>query len=265
MINVILWSKDRAAQLDLTLQTYKKHFKEWESQSLNIIYKVSNDQYNDGYNMVKLLHPEFNFVKETNFRTNTLDMIFSSKKEYTAFLVDDDVFIDDFTLESKEFKEFDDNPLIATISPRMGRNINYCYTENRPAKQPIINEKNMWKWRENCSGDWSYPFSVAAFNIFRKNDLNPLPNIPFRATNTFEAAMCNIPFSARDWMICFDTPKTFTGANNRVQVENLNRTENCNSIDSLNTEFLSGKRLDADVNYKLQCNSCHGKVNYIWN
>lgn len=264
MINVILWSKDRAAQLDLTLQTYKKYFKEWNSQTTQIIYKCSNDFYKNGYDIVRYLHPEFNFIEEKDFRSDTINTIFSSKQEYVSFLVDDDVFIDDFTLESQEFKEFDNNPLIATLSCRMGKNVNFCYTQNLPATQPAINSKNMWRWRDNCSGDWCYPWSVAAFHIFRKSDLLPLSHIPFRATNTFEAALCNIPFSARDWMICYDTPKVFTGANNRVQIENLNRTENCDSIETLNREFLAGQRLDVNANYKLRSNACHGKVNYIW-
>ena len=68
MINTIIWSKDRACQLDLTLSTYKKYFSEWNSQQVNIIYTGSTDSYNQGYEIVKAKHKEFNWVRETNFR-----------------------------------------------------------------------------------------------------------------------------------------------------------------------------------------------------
>jgi hypothetical protein len=193
-----------------------------------------------------------------------LGLIYQSKKEYTSFLVDDDVFINDISLSSPEFVEFYNNPLIATISCRICPTVDYCYTQNAPAKKPVLNEKRMWKWKDNCSGDWQYPWSVAGLHIFRKNDLTPLQNIGFRAPNTFEAAMCNIPFSARDWMICFENIKVFTGANNRVQNENANRNENSDSVHDLNNSFLSGKRLSPHVNSGISRNTCHGPVKYIW-
>lgn len=264
MINIVIWSKDRAAQLDLTLQTLKKYFVEWKGQSVSIICKYSNDFYKQGYAKVKALHPEFNFIEESNFRTDTLNAIFNTKKEYVAFLVDDDIFIDTLTLESPEFKEFDNNPLIATLSCRMAPYIDFCYTQNKPAKKPVLNEKRIWDWHSDCSGDWNYPWSVAAFHIFRKMDLVPLQNMNFRATNSFEGTFCNIPFSGRHQMICFEHAKAFTGANNRVQIENNNRTENTDPVDMLNRIFLAGKRLSDEANHYIISNACHGKVEYVW-
>lgn len=263
-INVIAWSKDRPAQLDLTLCSYKKYFKEWKSLSTSIIIKYSNDFFKKGYDRILELHPEFKYIKENDFRSDTLNLLNSSKKEYTTFIVDDDIFINDMSLDMTEFKEFDNNPFIATLSPRLHPNVNFCYTQNAPAQQPIYNEKRMWKWRENCSGDHNYPWSVAAFHIFRKCDILSLNNMQFKAPNTFEAALCNVPFTARDWMICFENAKTFTGANNRIQFENNNRNENSHPIEELNKIFLSGKRLSVNANHGLVRNMCHGPVTYIW-
>lgn len=263
-INVILWSKDRAAQLDLTLKTYKKHFKEWKDQPLTIICRWSNDFYKSGYDKVIAYHPEFKYIQETDFRHNTLTAIDSSKLEYVTFLVDDDIFLNDMSLDSPEFKEFDTNPLIATISPRLHPGVDFCYTENRPAQKPELRGNRTWKWREGCSGDWSYPWSVAAFHIFRRTDINHLFAMPFRAPNTFEGALCNIPFSGRDLMICFDKAVTFTGANNKVQNENSNRHENSDPLDVLNNNFLIGKRLSENVNSGIIRNCCHGHLNYVW-
>jgi hypothetical protein len=265
MINVVIWSKDRACQLDLTLQTYKKHFKEWKEQSVTIIYKWSTITYKLGYDKVMELHPEFKFICEKDFRLDTLTATFDTDKEYISFMVDDDIFINDMTLDSNEFKEFVTNPKISCLSPRISYNVNYCYTQNNRATPPItMNDKNMWNWKDGCSGDWNYPWSVAAFHIFRKSDLYSLSGMNFKAPNTFEAALCNIPFTNRDYMICFNNAKTFTGANNRVQQENSNRHENTDPINVLNTTFISGRRLSSEVNVGHISNACHGPVKYVW-
>jgi hypothetical protein len=259
-----MWSKDRAAQLDLTLQTFKKYFTEWKDQSVTIIYKCSNDFYKSGYDKVMQYHPEFKYVPETDFRTNTLAAINESKKEYVSFLVDDDIFIDTFSTKSPEFLEFDSNPMIACISPRLAPYVSYCYTQNLPAKKPVFLENRTWRWNSDCSGDWNYPWSVAALHVFRKNDLTPLNNIPFRAPNTFEAALCNVQFSGRNLMICFEHAKIFTASNNRVQNENNNRTEHTDPIDQMNDKFLNNKRLCPDENHYMIANACHGPVQYTW-
>lgn len=264
MINIVIWSKDRAAQLDLTLQTIKAYFVEWKEQTISIIYKYSNDFYKQGYDRVKSLHPEFTYIAETNFREDTLKTIFNTKKEYVSFLVDDDIFIDTISLKSPEFIEFDNNPLIATLSCRMAPYIDYCYTQNQPAKKPVLNEKHIWNWHSECSGDWNYPWSVAGLHIFRKLDLEPLKNMNFRATNTFEGMFCNIPFSGRNLMICYEHAKTFTGANNKIQTENNNRHENSHPVDAMNKIFLTGSRLSIEANHYIISNACHGKVEYIW-
>lgn len=265
MINIISWSMNRAAQLDLMLQTYKNHFKEWKDQSFNIIYKYTNENYKKGYELVKLYHPEFNFIEETNFRQNTLDLYNNSKLPYVSFLVDDDIFINDFTTTSKEFNEFENNPLITCLSSRLAPYIDYCYTQNNVAQKPELDERNVFKWRENCSGDWSYPWSVAALHVFRKQDIYAINNIQFKAPNSFEGnALCSIPFHGRDYMICFNTAKTFTAANNKIQNENNNRHENTDPVDLLNNIFISGKRLNAEVNDNMISNSCHGPILLIW-
>lgn len=265
MINILIWSKDRASQLDLTLQTFKKYFKEWSEQKVTILCKWSSENYELGYDKVKLLHPEFTYIQETDFRSDTLKIIFGGKETYVSFLVDDDIFVNPISLDSPEFKEFESNTRIAALSPRLAPHIDYCYTQNRPAKKPTtMNENRVWKWNDGCSGDWNYPWSVAGLHIFRRDDLRMVENIPFKAPNSFEAALCNIGFIGKPHMICFDQVKTFTGANNRVQVENNNRHENSAPIDVMNATFLNDKRLSVIANDGLVSNSCHGPVKYEW-
>jgi 3'-phosphoadenosine 5'-phosphosulfate sulfotransferase (PAPS reductase)/FAD synthetase len=71
MIKVISWSKDRPAQLDLTLSSLKKYFVNWREIDINIIYLDTTENYKKGYELVQKYHPEFNYIRETNFRQNT--------------------------------------------------------------------------------------------------------------------------------------------------------------------------------------------------
>lgn len=266
MINVTIWSKDRACQLDLTLTTYKKYFKQWRFCPLHIIYKFSSPLYKAGYEIVKKLHPEFIWVEETNFRNNTLESIFNNKNQYQAFMVDDDVFVDYFSYEDKECVNFFIEPAVACFSPRMAPYINYCYTANGPCPPPsFLKERpNLWEWRGNPY-DWGYPWSVASFHIFRKQDLTPIINVPFKAANSFEGGLVsNISFRGRELMSCYPQAKCICSVNNKVQTENNNRNENSSPISYLNAEFLKGRRLDPDINDKFKLNMCHGELKYEW-
>jgi hypothetical protein len=264
MIHFILCSKDRACQLDLTLSSMKKYFKEWKDQTFDILYTYSNEAYKKGYDKVMSLHPEFNWIKESNYRNDIINIFNNGKESLVSFLVDDDVFIDEVSLDSPEFKLFLENPKIACLSGRMAHYINFCYTANIEAPQPKFNPDRTWDWTTpELKGDWNYPQSIASFHIFHKEDLaHAINHGNYRAPNTFEAAL--IPPIHRPLMICFERAKCYCGTNNRVQTENMNRNENTHPIDSMNVMFTMGRRLSPTANYHLESNTAHGPVKYIW-
>lgn len=268
MIQVMYFSKDRACQLDLTLTSMKKHFKEWKDQEHVILYTYSNDEYRKGYERVMQLHPEFKWVKETNFRSDTIRLFNESQRPYVAFLVDDDVFLDDLTLESQEFKTFTQNTAIACLSPRMAPYVTFCYTANIPAPPPAFGPGlKIWNWQDpKLCGDWNYPMSIASFHVFRREDLARPINIGnFRAPNSFEGTcLAPNPPNHRPLMICYENAKCFCVTNNRVQTENGNRHENSAPLDQLNAAFVAGKRLSPHANYLHKANTAHGPAKYIW-
>lgn len=269
MIDVIIFSKDRAAQLDLTLSGMKHYFKEWKEQSYTILYTYSNDLHKLAYDKAKNLHPEFKWVKETNFHQDTKNIFNSGTQNYVSFMVDDDVWINEMSLNSPEFNEFKSNPQIACLSPRIAPYVNFCYTARlqTPPPKEFIN-KTTWNWTNpELAGDWNYPFSIASFHIFRREDLSNLINtVPFRGPNTFEGT-CLAPYPPRHrpLMICFENCKVFCSTLNRVQVENGNHHENSHNPEMLAKNFILGKRLDTKANAGLVMPMCHGpvKLEYI--
>lgn len=265
MINIISYSKDRPAQLDLTLSSFKTYFKEWSEQKLTIIYTYSNDFFKQGYDLVKKYHPEFNWIKETNFRLDTLNSFNSNSCEYTSWLMDDDIFINDFSLDTNTFKRFKNDELIACISPRLYPGVNFCFTQNYESPKPNFIEENIWNWKNsNLKGDWEYPMSLSGLHIFRTSDLKFLNNMYFKGPNSLEGGMDGNRPQNRPLMICFNNQKTFCVCVNKVQIENSNHSLNTHSIESLNTIFLTGKRLSVKANDKVLNSACHGYAKIIF-
>lgn len=266
MLTLISWSKDRACQLDLTLSSLKKYFKDWRNVEICVIYTFSNEEYKKGYDIVRSYHPEITWIQERDFRIDTLKAIHNSKYDTISFFVDDDVFVDEFSLNDKEFINFFSDPTITCLSLRMAPYINFCYTQNQPQPQPhFITDTPVttWNWK-NSIHDWGYPFSVAALHIFRKVQLIPLFNLWFRAPNSFEGALCSLTFNDTTLMTCYKHAKCITSTNNRVQTENSNKHDNLNSLEDLNINFINGKRLSTDVNNNYKLNMAHGPLQYSW-
>jgi hypothetical protein len=95
VISICIFSKDRACQLELLLKSIKRFVKDWDKQKIGIIYKASDKSYENGYDLVKKKHPEFTYIFETNFHKDVLGF-FKETFKLVMFLVDDDVFINDF-------------------------------------------------------------------------------------------------------------------------------------------------------------------------
>lgn len=269
MIHVMLFSKDRPCQLDLTLSTLKKYFKEWQDQKYSLLYTYTNEEYRKGYERVFELHKDMDLkvFKETNFHNDTVAICNASReRKYLTFLVDDDVFVDYFSTEDKEFKKFEADPTIICLSARMAPYINFCYTANIPSPPPALGPDNVWNWKApGLAGDWCYPMSIASFHVFRTEDLIPIiMNRPFRAPNSFEGT-CLAPYPPnRTNMICYDSAKCICTTVNRVQTENTNRHDNLYNIEFLNKQFLSGFRISPDSNHQLKIKTAHGPIRYEW-
>ena len=58
-MNIVIFSKDRPAQLDLFLRSMKQFFPDWhKSRDIHILYTYSDEAYGAGYVKTITLHPE---------------------------------------------------------------------------------------------------------------------------------------------------------------------------------------------------------------
>jgi hypothetical protein len=244
-MNVIIWSKNRACQLDLLLRSIEKYWVGYKNHIFNVIY-TADTEFESAYSELFVDHQWVDVWRETNLKDEILDSIHGS--DYTMFLCDDDVF-------TREYKSQPSIPGldVACISLRMGKNIMSHYIKgDSPA--PKLNN-GFWDWRGG-NIDWGYPMSAGSGHIFRTLDIMPIvKNGTYNNPTEFEDAMNAMKIN-RPLMFCYEHSIVFNMAINRVQTR---RNTLCGEISAkeLNTRYMNGERIDIEQFHKYDNKSAH--------
>lgn len=255
MINLIIFSKDRSCQLELLIRSMKRFFREFEHIPINILYTYSDKDYKLGYDKLFNLHKDDNifYIKENNFREQTLDLIKISNP-YTIFFVDDNIFKESFSIDDDKFKLFTKNLDILTLSLRLHPRLNYCYPIDSPMTQPKFNSNLMYNWRRE-HGDFGYPMSLDG-HFFRTIELKIVSNsLMFNNPNSYESNLSLNPLSGNK-IICYEKSIIFNNPVNKVQSYNRNKFGNI-SAKYLNDNFLNNKIIKLENYYSIENSSCH--------
>ena len=253
-MNLIIFSKDRPAQLELLLRSFKTFWKDWDKQKIKVLFKVTNDEYFAGYKQVVRIHPEFSYFNEDGISGTFKDILLSLMEDedpMTAFEVDDDVMIRPFDLTSPQVKRFLKDKSIMCVNIRMDHNYNYCADSDKWMTVPKFTN-DTWDWKY-CSLDWAYPMSVV-FNIFRTSEIKPLVKRLNWKGLELETKMAENPLQ-NPKMIGFPKAKTLLVQVNRVQEVATNKALNI-SPEEMNDIFLSGQRIKLEQLLNLDLNSC---------
>lgn len=260
---VVVFSKDRACQLDLLLRSLKEYCREWRDFSVAVLFTASNEQFEKGYEIVRRDHPEFSYVRENDFKEDLMTIVNDRpSNNYVMFLVDDMVFKNFFDSTSEEVAYLEANPDVLCLSLRLGRHITHCYPRgNIPQALPTFDHRTLCAWRwEGCEGDWGYPMSLDG-HIYRRLLVETyLRHLPFVNPNTLEAAMSsNVPRQIPR-MVCFHESIAMNVPLNRVQhtIENLHGSV---SAEFLNVKFVAGDRISLKPFRGLVNRSAHEEVN----
>lgn len=243
MLNIIIFSKDRAAQLDLLIRSMERYFSDFSNYPVTVLYTASSDFFSQGYVEFQQRHPYIKLTREKNFKQD-LCGVFDCSFSYTVFGVDDDVFLNTFSVQDKEMQLFAENIDISCLSLRLHDKVTYCYTENRPVRRPKISAYNTWLWRGQ-QGDWGYPMAID-FTVFRSEDLiESISNLSYSNPNTFEGSLANRCPVKGSLMLCYDEPRIVGIPINKVQTANGNRCGKI-SAESLNDRYLKGEQICLD-------------------
>jgi hypothetical protein len=249
MINNIIFSKDRACQLRLLLESIKKNAD--NIFNVNIIYKASNEEFNKGYEQLKAeeLLPNINWVKQSlNFKKDVISIL-DSNYEYSCFATDDDIIYRKVD-EGKIIKAFKEDKDIFCFSLRLGKNVTVCYSMNSKNKiVPFEDEEEVikWEWKKHYY-DAGYSLSVD-YHVFTTKDINKLVNkITFENPNTLEANLQIFSNFPKQIMAAFEQSVVVNTPINIVnEVYNNRQGEQfAVSVEEFNKRYLDGEVIDLE-------------------
>lgn len=266
---VLIFSYNRALQLDATLRSLMFHCEDITETHIKILFKADSNIHRNQYVQIQkeyLKFPEIQFVEETVFRADVISLMVPF--DYVLFLVDDNLFVEPFKLKDiVQILELEKESI--GFSLRLGKNTNYCYSLNCQQDLPDYNTLNnmfmKFNWT-NAKADFGYPLEVSS-SVYSVIKLLPLiQKIPFNNPNTFEANLdANKSMFQNDFpfLHSYEKSKTFCAPINKVQtVAKDNRVGNRKeySANELAKIYNDGKRIDISNYIGFTPNACHQEV-----
>ncbi|MEA3348715.1 MAG: hypothetical protein U9Q39_06615, partial [Pseudomonadota bacterium] len=261
-ITGIIFSKDRALQLDAGLRSFFRHCQDPDTINIKIIYTCSNDFFAGQYQKLEKEYTTCSFIKEADFKADIMSSLKSA--EYILFLVDDNIFTQEFTL-LEATQQLESNPEVLAFSLRLGYNTRNCYILN--TKQPLPNftdiatNISLFNWTV-AEGDFGFPLDVSS-SIYRVSDLMPLlQRLDFHDPNTLELYLShhkNIYEKIAPKLACFNNSVTFCNPVNIVNTSCVCRAGERQEYSSLEFAklFAQGLRIDIEKFTQFIPGGCH--------
>lgn len=267
MIDTIIFTKDRACQLDLLLQSIVKNGN--NLFNISILYEASSQEYKDGYLKASERfpsHERFNWVEEEDFEKDTLELL-NRSKDLVCFFVDDNILYRPLELKQEEIEDIVDDDIFC-LSLRLGAN---TVVQNEyigslcvlPSHLKLIDHKFLaWDWRTLPPfTNFAYPFSVDG-HIFRREEVLKIASqYEFVTPNAFEGNGIRFLADSPPRMSCLkrsvlvNTPLNLVGSS-----ENKSGQKFGKSLQELNEEYLSGNIPDFDGMDFSEVRGCHQEI-----
>ncbi len=250
-MEALVFSKNRPMQLELLLNSHKRFW----GENITVLFKVTEPEYEEGYQKLAQEYPDVDFLPEGNFKQQVIDYV--KRNKYSVFFCDDDVMIRPVTNE-EILKLLTDN--LACVSMRLDFRYSKHFETGSEVPVPFLID-NIWDWRK-AQGDWNFPMSVLG-HVFYSKDLLPLcENLIYRSPNQFESALAENPID-KSYMTSFYEARTINIPANLVQDTHPNKAGKV-SVKGLNDKFLQGYRIDLDdiINKTENAKSCFMLVSY---
>jgi len=261
LTDVIIYTKDRACQLDLLLRSIKDNF--MNTHKISILEDWSNEEFKHGYDKIKSTEYglELEFIKQDRgiFYNVLKQTAEASTTEHILPLCDDDVFIrhTDITDVSK-YVDAD----VVGIHFRFSSDLTISYHHGVVLPQPdfiYIGDYLKWNWTTyNIPGRWGYPYQAGGM-VYKTEFLrHMIHNIKFDLPNYLESAMMTNRYKwNKQHIVAFKHSPIVNISINRVQQDVPNRggrDVNYTPVE-LNNIFLSEKIIDTADLYGM-VNNC---------
>tara|TARA_R110000824_G_scaffold231335_2_gene419137 strand:+ start:19404 stop:20276 length:873 start_codon:yes stop_codon:yes gene_type:complete len=286
MITSIIFSKDRALQLDLTLKSIKQNFP--QSNNLMVIYTVS-EEHAKSYELLASEHEGVTFYKQTTSLFLDISKAVDESQEYVCFFTDDDIVYSKVTLNKENLCNLFKSGA-ACLSLRLGLNTNMRdYGDGILREDPFPRIESMdpfLVWNRTSipvGGYWSYPLSVDG-HIFEKRTIQLFckelavldKHYSYQGVrrekycwqqtpNEFESKLQRFWFDLPPIMGAFKASSVVNSPNNRVQESTLNRHGDVYSLDqnTLLEKYTNGHRIKLE-NLKINNIKCpHTEIDIL--
>ena len=245
MISTIIFSKDRACQLDFLLTSLIEN--DGGIFDINILYDYSSDKFKAGYESLVKKYPFLNWTEESDFQEDTINLV-KKGGDLICFFVDDNILYNRIEVDHDNVADFFDSEDIFCLSLRLGANtiIQNEYLDRPcvlPEKAILINDTYLvWNWRSLPPyTNFAYPFSVDGHILAKDLVLSVLSNYTFDTPNALEGrALPHISdfsesMSSFKESVLVNTPLNLVGSS-----ENKSGQKFGVSLDELNNIYLSG-------------------------
>lgn len=292
----IVFSKDRALQLDACLASFGRHVEDAESARVFVIYAASSARLHGQYQEVARAYDRrARFMQEEDFRRQVAGLLgvdggsrtqdrrlpffqkpsarldghaaSGSGPDCVLFLVDDALFVRAFRLaEARAALQV--NPDALGFSLRLGGNTTHCYVLGREQVVPEFHAIGpgilRYEWTK-ADGDFGYPLEISS-SMYRLRTIARLAaESKFADPNTLESQLA---LQARKlarrhpFMLCPERSVAFSAPLNRVQEVYENRAgSNPNwSTERLADRFEKGLRIDVAALDGFVPSACHQEV-----
>ena len=251
---VLIFSRNRALQLDATLRSFLLHCGDAQTTNVRVLYTTTDPMHHQQYE--ELIHEYkkysfIRFVREQDFRSNVLTILAPFK--YVLFLVDDNLFVRNFSLRNI-FSLLDTHTDAVACSLRLGRNTNFCYmfdsAQELPSFTPLHSGLLKYRWPD-AQYDFGYPLEVSS-SVFRVSEIYPvIAELEFTNPNTLESELARIAgqFAHRHpFLLCYDQSVTFCNPLNLVQTAWKNRSGRnpMYTAENLAAQFSHGYRVNVN-------------------
>ena len=259
---VLLFSKDRAIQLELFLRSYARYMS--RPLPLTVLYRASSEAHRQAYEEVFAGYDasELTAIAETAFKPDLLAVLRASSARHVLFFVDDIVFIQ--PVDTRLLEQWDAGEGI--LSLRLGRNITHSFNRGgieqpQPERLEDAARDNhllaRWHWTDGQL-DWSLPTSLDG-HLLPLPDLIPvIEEASFKAPNSLEGAIGQYKFLFKwRWGYCYERARIMNLPLNTVKTEDYDFPHQGWDAEELLQAFQRGYRLDISELPLQEHNSCH--------
>lgn len=238
MFGLLIWSKNRAAQLDLLLSSIEKFcpnlFK------INVLYKHDAEKFAEGYEKLKEYHQNVNYHYEQNLAQDTKAIL--AQYDYCCVSTDDTIFYSPFSITEKQMENID------IFSLRIGQNNKIQNPFNNEPQVPITkfaDEGYTICWDSRFYPLHSNPGYLFGHDatIYSRRYLDLIQNLNFKSINELESYLIlNCSNKINPYIRGFKQSKAVNIPGNNTS--GVTQTDNSLPLNEINNKFLLGQRFD---------------------